>query len=82
MTTRTKMLIAAAVMAMLAPSAGMAQDRDGRSWQSRQTATHCEGAYDETQGTNFGLCATPEMGGEAKSLLGALPEAGDSPSGE
>jgi hypothetical protein len=69
MTTRTKLVIAAAVVAMLVPGAGLAQDR---SSQDRQM--HCEGAYDEGQGTNFGLCASPEMGGESKSLLGALPE--------
>jgi hypothetical protein len=74
MTTRRKLLIAAAVTAMLAPSAGMAQDRS----QGRQMS-HCEGAYDETHGTNFGVCATPEMGGEAKSPIGDAPESsGDS----
>ncbi len=73
MTTRTKMVIAAAVMAMLAPSAGLAQDRDGRFAQGGQMS-YCEGAYDETHGTNFGMCATPEMGGESKSPIGEIPE--------
>lgn len=73
MTTRTTMVIAAAVMAMLAPSAGLAQDRDGRLSQGRQMS-YCEGAYDETHGTNFGMCATPEMGGESKSPIGEIPE--------
>ena len=66
MTTRTKMVIAAAVMAMFIPGAALAQ---GRSSQG-----HCEGAYDETQGTNFGLCASPDMEGESKSPSGEIPE--------
>ena len=70
MTTRRKTLIAAAVMAMLAPSTGLAQDR---GTQGGRTA-HCEGAYDESNGTNFGICASPEMGGEPKSPIGEVPE--------
>lgn len=75
MTTRRVFLIGTVVMAMLplAPTAGRAQDnRDARFMQSSQTA--CEGTYDEKVGTNFGLCASVDIGGESKSLIGAVPE--------
>ena len=34
----------------------------------------CEGAYDPSQGTNFGICYSSAVSGESKSMLGALPE--------
>ena len=74
MTTRKGILVAAVVMAMLPLAAGaaFAQDRGDAS-------THCEGAYEESQGTNFGLCHSSAVSGESKSLIGALPESsGDS----
>jgi hypothetical protein len=77
MTTRKGLLIAAVVMAMLplAAGVGVAQDRDPRYPQ----AGHCEGAYDEKEGTNFGLCHASGMAGESKSVIGDIPESpGDS----
>jgi hypothetical protein len=77
MTTRKGILVAAVVMAMLpfAPSAVVAQ-QDSRYTQAGRQMTHCEGAYDEKEGTNFGLCHSSAVSGESKSFIGAVPEAG------
>jgi hypothetical protein len=81
MTTRKGILVAAVVMAILplAPSAGIAQQKeDSRFTPAGRQSTHCEGAYDESQGTNFGLCYSSAISEESKSLIGALPEASTS----
>lgn len=79
MTTRKGTLIAAVVLAVLplASGAAVAQQRtDDRFMPASRQSTHCEGAYDSNQGTNFGICYSSAVSGESKSMLGALPESG------
>jgi hypothetical protein len=76
MTTRKGMVVGAVLMAVLAPAAGMAQMKDdSRFTQEGRQSTHCEGAYDESQGTNFAVCYSSVVGDESKSPIGELPEA-------
>lgn len=73
MTTR-RVLVAAVVMAVLplTSSVVFAQDRTMRS----DMQAHCEGAYDEKEGTNFGICHASAASGESKSPIGDVPETG------